>query len=157
MVKHYKSIIKKYKKNLPYYLFRYNRIFFGSLISRGRKIWAFNFMLKLKYKLKIKEQFDPHWIFFFAMIKLTPNVLLFPYKLGGKLQGVPLPISLNKKLTYATKWVIKLLRDKYRKLILSDLVNVLVGALYNKELSYKKKMKSYNEGFENRFLIKYFK
>lgn len=38
MVKHYKSIIKKYKKNLPYYLFRYNRIFFGSLISRGRKI-----------------------------------------------------------------------------------------------------------------------
>jgi hypothetical protein len=60
-------------------------------------------MLNLKYKLKLREEFDPNLIFFFAMVKITPNVLLFPYKLGGKLQGVPLPISLNKKLTYATK------------------------------------------------------
>lgn len=150
--------MKKFKTNfLPYYLFRYHRIFFGSLICRGRKIWAFNFMLNLKYKLKLKEEFDPNLIFFFAMVKITPNVLLFPYKLGGKLQGVPLPISLNKKLTYATKWVIKLLRDKHRRLKLSDLVDVLISAIYNKGLSYKKKIKSYNEGFENRFLIRYFK
>jgi len=49
--------------------------------------------MKLKFDLKIKEKIEPNLIFFFSMIKITPNVLLFPYKLGGKIQKVPLPIS----------------------------------------------------------------
>jgi len=130
---------KNYCNFFTYYFFRYHRIFFGSLIFNGRKLWAFNFFSKLKYDLKIKEHIDPNLIFFFAMIKITPNVLLFPYKLGGKVQGVPLPISWHKKLIFATKWVIKLLRDKYRIIKLVDVSEIILSAIYDKGLAIKKK------------------
>jgi len=104
MNKHYKLYKKKQTYNFfNYYLYRYNRIFIGSLIKRGRKIWAFNFFLKFKYELKKLEKFDPNMIFLFALIKITPTILLCPYKIGGKKEGVPLPISINKKMTFVAK------------------------------------------------------
>jgi len=36
---------------------------------------------------------EPNLVFFFSLIKITPNILLFPYKIGGKVEGVPLAIS----------------------------------------------------------------
>jgi hypothetical protein len=42
-------------------------------------------------------------IFLFALIKITPTILLCPYKIGGKKEGVPLPISINKKMTFVAK------------------------------------------------------
>jgi len=102
--KHYKLIKRKRNYNFFNYLFfKYHRIFFGSLIFNGKKLWAFNLFLKLKYNLKIKEGVEPNLLFFFSMINISPTVLLFPLKIGGKVEGVPLPISLNKKLIFATK------------------------------------------------------
>lgn len=155
---HYK--IKKFKKhyhNFNYNLFRYQRIFFGSLIFRGRKIWAYNFFIKVKYGLKIKENIDPNILFLYSLLKITPCILLLPLKIGGKVQGVPLPISWKKRLTYSTKWVIKLLKEKNKRVKLEDVVEVLILALYNKGLSFEKKINTYKEGRANRFLIKYFK
>lgn len=34
-------------------------------------------------------------------MKITPDLLLFPLKLGGVLQGVPLPITERKQFTFA--------------------------------------------------------
>jgi hypothetical protein len=56
-------------------------------------LWAFNFFRRIKYELKHKEKIEPNLIFFFALIKITPNILLFPYKVGGKVEGVPMAIS----------------------------------------------------------------
>jgi len=53
MNKHYKLILRKKNYNLlNYYIYRYNRIFIGSLIKRGRKLWAFNFYLNFKHEMK---------------------------------------------------------------------------------------------------------
>lgn len=91
---HYKYLIRKSNYNFfVYFFFRYHRIFFGSLIFNGKKLWAFNFFNKIKTSLKKKEKIEPNLIFFFSLIKITPNVLLFPYKIGGKVEGVPLAIS----------------------------------------------------------------
>jgi ribosomal protein S7 len=104
LFKHYKLIKRKRNHNFFNYLFfKYHRIFFGSLIFKGKKLWASNLFLKLKYNLKIKEGVEPNLLFFFSMINISPTVLLFPLKIGGKVEGVPLPISLNKKLIFATK------------------------------------------------------
>lgn len=155
---HYKTLQRKrYCDFFMYYFFRYHRIFFGSLIFKGRKLWAFNFFNKLKVSLKLREKIEPNLTFFFAMIKITPNVLLFPYKIGGKVQGVPLPISWKKKFTYATKWVIKLLRDKYRRLNLDHLIDILISAIHDKGLAIQKKKRANVMSSVNRFLIKYFK
>jgi hypothetical protein len=63
---HYKKLIRKNNYNFfEYFFFRYHRIFFGSLIIKGRKLWAFNFLNKIKYELKQKEKIEPNLIFFF--------------------------------------------------------------------------------------------
>lgn len=155
---HYKIAKRKINYNFfTYTFFRYHRNFFGSLIYRGRKLWAFNFLKKLKYQLKLKENLEPSIIFFYALLKISPNVLLFPYKIGGKVQGVPLPISWYKKIIYAVKWVIKLLKDKYQRVKINDLVEILVLATYDKGLAIKKKKLFNSISTSNRFLIRQFK
>jgi hypothetical protein len=53
--------------------------------------------------LKKLEKFDPNIIFLFSLLKITPTILLCPYKIGGKNEGIPLPISINKKMTFVAK------------------------------------------------------
>jgi ribosomal protein S7 len=42
-------------------------------------------------------------IFFVSIINISPEVLLFPLKLGGLVSEVPMPISLKKQIIFATK------------------------------------------------------
>jgi ribosomal protein S7 len=155
---HYKLIQKKYWiKFFLFYFFRYHRIFFGTLIFKGRKLWAFNFFNKVKLLLKQKFKKDPNFIFLLSMSQITPSILLFPFKLGGKINGVPLPISWRKKWTFATKWVIKLLKDKSRVINLQELSTLLILAIYNKGLALKKKNYYNILSSKNRYLMKYFK
>lgn len=85
----------------PYIWYRYHRLFFHSLITRGRKLWAFDFFSSLKQELKLRENIDPFWIFLIALMKITPEVLLFPKKRGGGVQLVPLAITERKQYTFA--------------------------------------------------------
>lgn len=157
-MKNYKIKVRKKEYNyLNFYIYRYNRIFLGFLIKRGRKIWAYNFMRKLKYKLKNIEKYDPSLVFFFSLVKIAPAVLLCPYKWGGKLEGVPLPISSNKKMTFSMKWTVKLLREKWDRLDLDNIAKTLIEGIYDKGYSYKTKMQYQYSGIKNKFLIKYYK
>ena len=105
MIKH--ILIKKstlYHKKFEYHSyvwFRYHKLFYGSLIQRGRKLWAFNFFNNVKYKLKILSKSDPFWVFLLSMMKITPVVFLVPLKLSGTVHGVPVPISERKQYTFA--------------------------------------------------------
>jgi len=81
-----------------YFLYKYHYHFFQSLINCGKKLWAFNFFLDIKYGLKKIENIDPLIIFFVAIINISPEILLFPLKLGGLVSEVPMPISVKNKL-----------------------------------------------------------
>jgi len=86
--------------------FRYQNVFFGSLIFAGRKLYAFNFLLKIKQGLKLREATDPIKIFLVSMMMVTPNIYLLPLKLGGRSVGVPLPISEKKKISLGVKFIL---------------------------------------------------
>jgi len=75
------------------------------------------------------------------MMRITPQVILSFVRMGGRKQGIPCPISLRKKVTFATKFVIKLLRDKdkSRHVTIKALVKLLCASLYNKGEAIKKK------------------
>lgn len=142
---------------ISYMHFRYHTLFFKSLVFRGRKLWAFNFFIGLKYQLKLREKVNPFWVFLVALMKITPDFLLFPKKFAGRVSGVPLPISEVKQYTFATKWVIKLIKDKYDKVTIPLVADTLISAIYDKGIAMEKKRETYTEGFKNRHLIKYFK
>lgn len=154
----YKLLKKKnWIKFFNFHFYRYHRIFFGSLIFKGNKINAFNLFNKLKNLLKLNFNKDPNFLFLLSLSQITPNVLLFPLKIGGKLQGVPLPISWKKKWTYTTKWIIKLLREKSRIVKLKELNDFLILSIFNKGLFIKKKLLFNNISNKNRYLMKFFK
>jgi len=111
----------------------------------------------LKYELKRKEDIEPNIIFYIAMLKITPKVLLYPYIIGRRIQYVPLPIGWKKRLTFATKWVIKLLKNKYRNVTLLNVTEILTLAIYDKGLAIKEKEAYYKMSTQNRYLLKYFK
>ncbi len=147
----------KYENRSLYLLYKYHNHFFHSLINRGNKLWAFNFFIKVKFNLKKTEQIDPLVIFFLAITNITPEVLLFPFKSGGLVNQVAMPITNRKQIIFATKWVIKLLKDKYRILSISNISSILLDAIKNNGIGVNKKEKIQAEATRNRFLIKYFK
>lgn len=147
----------KYEYDSLYLLYKYHTHFFHSLINRGNKIWAFNFFIKIKYVLKKSEGIDPLLIFFLAISNITPEVLLFPFKSGGLINEVAMPITIKKQIIFATKWVIKLLKDKYRILSVKNITTLLLDAIRNVGIAVDKKEKIHSEATRNRFLIKYFK
>lgn len=125
----YRLFNYKYEKSFLYIWYKYHSHFFHSLISRGRKIWAFNFFIKVKYELKKSESIDPLLIFFVAITNITPEVLLFPLKLGGVTSEVAMPITIRKQIIFSTKWVIKLLKDKYSILKVITVTNILLDSI----------------------------
>lgn len=159
LVKFYK---KKSKMSFWYnfYLqlwFNYHKLFFCSLISKGKKIKAFNTFLKIKNVLKTKEDYDPSLVFLVALIKITPVVILRPFKTSGVVHGVPLPITYKKQFTFACKWVIKLLKDSFRSVSPNDVADLLVSSIYDKGLAIKRREDVYKAAYLNRHLLKFFK
>jgi len=156
--RHYKRENFKFEINfLIYIFFRFHRTFFGSLIKRGRKLWAFNFFNRIKSQLKLKAFAEPNNVFFSAVLRIAPSVLIFPYKIGGKFREVALPITWYKKVIFATKWIIKLLIDKFKRINLSDAVEVMILSLINKGLSMDKRQLYCKLGKPNRDLFRRFK
>ncbi len=60
-------------------------------------------MLHIKSVLKFKGYVDPSLLFFVAMIRVSPSVILFPIKKSGVVQRAPFPISHRKQVTFAVK------------------------------------------------------
>lgn len=147
----------KYQNKSLYFLYKYHNHFFNSLINRGRKLWAFTFFINVKFCLKEYECIDPLVSFFIAMSNITPQVLLFPLKSGGIVNEVAMPITVRKQIIFATKWVIKLLKDKFGILNVMDVVTVLYYAIRDQGLGVRKKKEIHALAIKNRFLIKYLK
>ena len=66
---------------------------------------------------------------------------------------VGLPIGFRKQVTFATKWIIKLLRDKFRRVILSDIIDLLISSIYESGIAIDKKNQIYVEANINRYIL----
>lgn len=137
--------------------FRYHNLLFGRLISKGKKILAFNKFIQLKKILKAKESLDPFLIFLVAMIKVTPVIFLRPLKLGASMHGVPVPIKEKKQITFAIKWVAESAKGIRRTISVSNLANNLILSLYDKGPIIEKKVGTYKIGGLNRHLLRFYK
>ena len=92
-----------------------------------------------------------------AFLNIAPNFMVYPIKLGGQIQKVPLPITPRKQYTFAVKWVVKALKEKYGFFTVTKLTDILISAIYGRGLSMDKKKAVYESSIVNRHLIKFFK
>jgi ribosomal protein S7 len=147
----------KYIDNILYLWYKYHSHFFRSLIFEGRKLWAFNFFSKIKYNLKKNNDLEPFFIFFICMLKISPVLLLFPFKLTSIAQQVAMPISFKKQITFSIKWILKLLKNNKQKITINEIIKVFLNTIENQGLALKKKEEINIEAERNHYLIKYFK
>lgn len=68
-----------------------------------------------------------------------------------------MPISEKKQYTFAIKWIVKLLKDKYRVIKMPILVELLIGAVYGKGLAIEKKDSVHAIADLNRHLVRFFR
>lgn len=143
-----------------YYVYlQYNYYFtlFGSLISKGCKIRAFDFLLKVRKEVKYRELNDWNLIFLVAMMNITPKISLFLLRMGGSNKKVPLPITEEKQISFAIKWLKILSKKDDRVISVLKMSDLICLALYNKGEAVQKKLDTHSLAFESRYLIKYFK
>lgn len=141
-----------------YKFFCYHFKLFGSLIFRGNKLRAFDFLFFMKRSIKISENMDPNFIFLVSMMNMTPKINLFLLKLGGSISKVPLPLYEGKQTFFAVKWLKILSKDKNRAIKISKMVDLVISALYNDGDVIQKKLEVYNIASNNRYLLnRYFK
>jgi len=133
--------------------FRYHAIFFGSLVFSGKKLKAFKIFALVKQGLKIKESANPYRIFLVSLMMVTPNIHLFPLKLGGRAVGVPLAISEKKKVALGVRLIIKLLKEHMLSLSVNAMVDLLSSSIYGKGIAYERKLALYKNGSRNRHLL----
>ncbi len=139
-------------------LYSYFNLFYKVILKRGRKIWAYKFLLKIFFYLKRLENFNPTYIFLVAMLKISPKVMLKSLKLGVNTKMIPAPISIKNQMSFSVKWIIKLIRDQKRRVTVDEIGDLLLWALENKGASWRKKILTYKIAIENRYLLKkYFK
>lgn len=132
----------------------YHNKFFGTLIKKGKKITAFKFFLEIKRSLKRKEFFDPYYLFLVAMLQITPSLLIVPVKVGAAAKGVAFPLHEKRRITFAVKWVLKLLKDRNGSLKVEPIVDLLYNSVYGKGLAIEKKNFAHSTGLSTRYLLK---
>jgi ribosomal protein S7 len=132
----------------------YHNKFFGALIKKGKKNTAFKFFLKIKKALKQKEFFDPYYLFLVAMFQITPSLLIVPVKVGAAAKGVAFPLYEKRKITFAVKWILKLLKDKNGSVKVDSVVDLLYDSVYAKGLAVERKNFTHSTGLSTRYLLK---
>jgi len=142
--------------HLPYFWYRTSRLLCQSLIFNGKKLGAFKLFFNLKNELKERELIDPFWLFIIGFMKIMPDIWLFPRKLGGRIQSIPLPIHEWKQYTFTIKWLIRPIRDT-QSLSIAALADSLISAIYEQGLAFEEKLSVYQISTDNRHLLRFLK
>lgn len=151
------SLSRLKPKYFSFLFYKYHKLFYRSLIFRGRKIWAINFFIKIKEFLKKKLFFDSRVILLLSLCLLTPSVYLVPLKLGSGVERVAFPILNKKKFIFSVKWALKSLKNNSKRLTVKLVSENLIEALQGKGIGLECKKRVYIQAIKNKSLLRFFK
>lgn len=145
-----------FKMGLARRIFFWNNFFSFFLIQ-----WIFQ-AKKLKIEffqqdsiMTDKPVFDPSFIFFLALLKITPILVLKPLPLGSVNYEMPFPITYWKRISFSSRWIINLLKKKDRVISLESVVSSIIGTLFEEGHSIEKKNEVYALVSLNRHLLRH--
>jgi len=138
--------------------FVYRSFFLGKMNFRGRKLAAFNFIIKLNFFLKIREEgYDPSFIFTIAFMNITPLFFIRNIWMGNVSKSLPFPLIEEKKFSFAIMYFFRFIKQKYGIIKIENLVELLISSLYKRGLLYEQKIGLYKKSMENRHLLGFLK
>ena len=107
-----------------------------------------------KKKQLNKPVYDASFLFFLAMLKITPVLILKPIYIGSVLYEMPFPVNYWKRISYGCRWVINLIKKKQRVISVETVVEALSNSLWDDGVSMEKKDDVYSLAVLNRHLLR---
>jgi len=105
-------------------------------------------------KERTKHFYDASFLFFLALLKITPIFMLKPIYIGGVDYEMPFPLSFWKRISFGCRWVINLLKKKQRVISVKTVVDSLSSSIWDSGLSMEKKGEVYDLALLNRYLLR---
>lgn len=147
----------KYYNNIKYYNKLYHLFILkiiGSILKRGNKIFAINFLFRLKYLLKKHINNDCNLVLFIALLKSLFKFFFIKHRLGSVIKELPIPLSVNRQVKIAVKTFLKYSKiKKYRSINLKALNNIILLTSRRKSIIIRKNNRNYRKALDNRSFL----
>ena len=124
--------------------------FINQVMRRGKKTVAQKIVYGSFEIIKEKTQKDPLEIFDLAINNVKPSLEVRPRRVGGATYQVPWPVSLERGVTLAMRWIIKAAKSKKGKPMKEKLAEELMAAAKNEGVAVKKKEDTHRMAEANR-------
>lgn len=124
--------------------------FINQVMKRGKKTIARKIVYNAFNIIKNKSQKEPVEIFDSALNNVKPLLEVKPKRVGGATYQVPRPVSAERGMTLATRWILSAARSKKGKPMEEKLAEELILAAGNSGSAVKKKEDTHRMADANR-------
>jgi ribosomal protein S7 len=147
----------KYYNNIKYYNKLYHLFLLkiiGRILKKGNKIFAINFLFKLKYLLKKNINNDSNFVLFISLLKALFKFYFIRLRLGSVIKELPIPLSINRQVKIAVKTFLKYSKiKKSRSVNLKALNNIILLTSRRKSIIIRKNNRNYRKALDNRSFL----
>lgn len=130
------------------------RKFINHLMSSGEKNKAEKIFLATLTFIRQKEDKNPFFIFLLALQNSLPFVEVRSVRRGGATYQIPVPLSEQRALSLAMKWILQSARKKGKSMSV-NLSQILIEASHNQGECIKKREALHLLALKNRSLSHY--
>jgi len=124
--------------------------FINQVMKKGKKTIARKIVYDAFNIIKNKNQKDPLEVFDLALNNVKPLLEVKPKRVGGATYQVPRPVSAERALTLAVRWILLAARSKKGKPMQEKLSEELILAASNSGSAVKKKEDTHRMAEANR-------
>ncbi len=124
--------------------------FINYIMLDGKKSVAKKIVYDALDIIKEKKAGDPLVIFKEALAKVGPEMEVKSRRVGGANYQVPIPVSTERQLTLAMRWIIKFVREQKGKATSEKLASILIESANNEGLAVKKKIDTHKMAEANK-------
>lgn len=124
--------------------------FTNQLMRKGKKTTAMKIVYGAFDILKEKTKKEPLEVFKVALENASPSLEVKPKRIGGATYQVPVQVRGDRRLTLATRWIIKAAKSKKGKQMKDKLAEELIEAANNRGSAVKKKEDTHKMAEANR-------
>jgi len=124
--------------------------FINHIMRLGKKTVAQKIVYEALDIIKEKTKKEPLEIFQSAINNASPSVEVRSKRVGGATFQVPVPVLGNRKLTLASRWIVKAAKTKKGAKMQEKLANELMAAANNTGEAIKKKQDAHKMAEANR-------
>lgn len=139
--------------------FKYNSVlvskFINNVMTRGKKSTARKIVYGSFDILQEKTKQDPLEIFNQAMKNISPLLEIKSKRVGGANYQVPRPVSGDRRITLAIRWILEAARNKKGVPMAQKLAEELLAASKNEGTAIKKKINTHKMAEANKAFARF--